>query len=124
MPAAPLASVRRQLPSCAAICSRRNATSSSSSSSVVKPAAWRCPPPPPARAIDRDVDLAVGGAQRHLLAVRSAVAGEQLAASAATFVPLDRAQVVDDALGVALLGAGRLEVLARQRGRSSAAPSS
>ena len=66
--------------------------------------------PAPGAGDRRDVDLAVGGAQRHLLA--RAVAVEQLARQRRDLRAVDRAQVVDDALGVALLGAGRPEVVA------------
>src|SRR3954469_24277200 len=60
----------------------------------------------------RHVDVAVGRAQRDLLAC--AVAVEQLARQRRDLRALDRAQVVDDALGVALLRAGHPEVVAGQ----------
>src|SRR3954447_10969664 len=65
----------------------------------------------------RDVNLAVDRAQRDLLA-RRAVGRDvvDLAGQRGDLRALDRAQVVDDALGVAVLGAGDLEVLARQPG--------
>src|SRR5919202_1901359 len=66
-----------------------------------------------ARAGDqRHVDLAVGGAQRHLLAAGPAV--DELARERRHLRALDRAQVVDDALRVALLGPGQPEVVAGQ----------
>ena len=77
-----------------------------SPASVEKPAAWRWPPPPWARAIARDVDAVVGGAQRHL-ARPCSPSPRRSRTSAGDRGALDRAQVVDDALGVALLGAGR-----------------
>src|SRR5262245_28363158 len=56
----------------------------------------------------RDVDAVVGRAQRDLAlaAVRQAVADQR-----GDRRPLDRAQVVDDALGVVLLGVSRAEVV-------------
>ena len=75
----------------------------SSDISVAKPAAWRCPPPPPARAMTETSTLAVGGAQRDLAPPAAAVG--QLAREGGDLGALDRAQVVDDALRVAVLGA-------------------
>src|SRR4051812_4970767 len=62
----------------------------------------------------RHVDAAVRRAQRDLLAC--AVAVHQLACERGDLRPLDRAEVVDDALGVALLRAGEAEVVAAEVG--------
>ena len=59
----------------------------------------------------RDVDAAVGGAQGDLAPALLALP-EQVADQSGNGRPLDGAQVVDDALGVVLLGA-RLEVVGR-----------
>ena len=88
---------------------RRNATSSGQSI-VGREARGAAVPAAALRARDqRDVDPIVGGAQRHLARCRRA--GELVADEAGDRGPLDRAQVVDHALGVGLLGAGRLVVL-------------
>ena len=92
---------------------RSRSISSGSSMSVVKPAAWRCPPPPNLRAIAGHVHPAVGGAQAHLA---PPVVREQLAHQAGDEGSLDLAHVVDDALRVALVGAGAREVVDRQVG--------
>ena len=60
---------------------------------------------------ERDVDRAVGRAQRDLRAALLAVRRE-LARERRDLRPLHGAQVVDDALGVGLLGARLREVLA------------
>src|SRR3954469_20373192 len=62
----------------------------------------------------RDIDVAVGGAQRDLLA--RPVAVEQLPRLGLGLWALPRAQVVDDALGVALLRPGHAEVVAAEVG--------
>ena len=97
-----------------ATCARRNSTSSANSRSVENPAARRWPPPPPARAI-ADTSTRSSVARRRDLAGRRAV-GLLSRTSAGDRRALDRAQVVDDALRVALVGAGGREVVARQVG--------
>src|SRR3954447_23732490 len=63
----------------------------------------------------RDVDAVVGRAQRDLAARRAAVAvGAQLAYEPGHGGALDGAQVVHDALGVALVGAAGGDVVARE----------
>ena len=68
---------------------------------------------------DRDVDPAVGGAQRDLAPPAAAVG--QLARERGDLGALDRAQVVDDALRVAVLGAREAEVVAREAGEGQRA---
>ena len=100
--------------SCAAIASRRNAISSSGSSVVEKPAARRCPPPPWARAItDTSTSSSVARSETLCWPLRSPL--RELAHERRDLRALQRAQLVDDALGVALLGVGALEVLGAER---------
>ena len=76
---------------------------------VEKPAARRCPPPPCSRAM-RETSTRPSVARR--LTLRSArPPSDRSRTSAGDRGALDRAQVVDDALGVALAGAGGLVVL-------------
>ena len=63
---------------------------------------------------DRDVDVVVGGPQRDFVLALALAAGE-LAHEHRDLRPLQRPQLVDDALGVALLGLGAVEVLGAQR---------
>ena len=80
----------------------------SNSRSVEKPAARLCPPPPLLAGDRRDVDVALAGAQADLAGGAAAVA--EVADHGGDLGPVDRAQVVDHALGHLLAGAGRLVV--------------
>ena len=71
----------------------------------------------------RDVDAVVGRAQRDLAPRRRAL-GQQLAHESRDGRALDRAQVVDDALGEALVGARERVVGARELGQRSSSPPS
>ena len=81
--------------------------------SVENPAARRCPPPPCARAM-RETSTRSSVARRDTLRRGAAVVGEQVADESRHRRALDRAQVVDHALGVALVGARGRVVLARE----------
>ena len=81
------------------------------------PAARRCPPPPRARAI-RETSMRSSVARSETL--RGRLAAELLAHEPGDRGALDRAQVVDDALGVALVGAGGAVVVARSGASRSA----
>ena len=105
--------------SCAATCSRRKPMRSSSDISVAKPAAWRCPPPPPARAMT-ETSMRPSVARSETLR-RPRLPSGQLARERGDLGALDRAQVVDDALRVAVLGARETEVLAREAGEGQPA---
>ena len=74
-------------PSCAATCVAQERDELVVASSVEKPAAWRWPPPPPRAGDRRDVDAAVGRAQRDLARTPSRPASASSRTSAATFVP-------------------------------------
>ena len=106
--------------SCAATSWRRNATSSSGAISVAKPAAWRCPPPLWARAIS-ETSTAPSVARSDTFDAPRAVVSRQLAGERGDLRALHRAQVVDDPLGVGLLGARLGEVVARQARERQAA---
>ena len=81
------------------------------------PAACGCPPPPKPRAIARDVDRAVGGAQADL-AHALAVVARAARARAPRPRALDGAHVVDHALGVGLERARSPRSPASSGGRS------
>src|SRR5437762_3960682 len=89
-----------------------------------EPSRLPVPPATSGAGDDRHVDLAVGRPQRDLLAPRArrgAVLAEQVARERGDLRALDRAQVVDDALGVALLGAREAEVVAGEAGERQSA---
>ena len=106
--------------SCAATSWRRNATSSSGAIAVAKPAAWRWPPPLWARAMS-ETSTSPSVARSETFDVPGAALAGQLARERGDLRALHRAQVVDDPLGVGLLGAGLGEVLARQARERQAA---
>ena len=112
-------------PSVAQSCSARLARSTSTScgnSMVGREAGGAAVAAAALGARDRgDVDAVVGRAQRHLAPLRLGRSPEQVADEAGHRGALERAQVVDDALGVALVGAGGGVVLARQVRDASAA---
>ena len=94
---------------CAAISRRRNSISSARLRVVEKPAAWRWPPPPSLRAITL---TSTSSADARRLTLHHALAAllQLLAHQRRDDRALERADVVDDALGVVLVGAGLLVV--------------
>ena len=97
---------RRTACSCAAIASRRNAISSSRVERRGEARGATVPTAALGAGDDRDVDVVVGRAQRDFVLALALAAGE-LAHERRDLRALQRPQLVDDALGVALLGAGR-----------------
>ena len=96
-----------------------NSVISSMLASLEKPAAWRWPPPPLFPGDRGDVEVCLGRPQAD--PVRRPVRGGRLADQRCELGALDRAQVVDDPLGVRLLRARVVEVLALEVGNDHAA---
>ena len=108
--------------SCAARRPRRAGTRSAARARASSRSRRRgvCPPPPWARAIT-DTSTSSSVARSDTLCWPAALAAQELADEHRDLRALQRPQVVDDALGVALLGPGLGEVLGAQR-RPSRAP--